>query len=77
MFKSLRKTTLAAMVGLMALGPMAQKAQAQDMLDVIGGAVVGGVIGGAIGGKDGARAGAAIGGIGGYIDGADRDDYWD
>ncbi len=76
MMKIVRNAALTFSLGIAALAPLSTQAQAQDMLDVIGGAVVGGVIGDAVGGRQGAKTGAALGALGGLVIGADRDYYW-
>lgn len=70
-----RKMMMISLVALAAVGPATTQVQAQDLGDLIEGAIVGGVIGGVVGGKSGAKAGSALGAIGGVIDGADRDDF--
>lgn len=77
MTKYFEKTALIIAAGLMALLPLTSApAKAQDLLDVVEGAVVGGVVGGLVDGKRGARTGATVGAVGGLIVGAERDYYY-
>lgn len=71
-----KNTALALSLSLVTVTSMTGAAKAQDLFDVMEGAIVGSIVGGAIGGKSGAQTGATIGAIGGLINGADRDYYY-
>ena len=66
-------TVLALVVGFTAV--TTPTADAQDLLDVMEGAVVGAIIGGVTGGSQGAKTVAAVGAVGGSVAGAIRDDF--